>query len=136
MSREGSPSSETPCATDEGAVLELGSPRRGADHAEFATAGGTVHVAVRHFEKGGIFDPEVGRAAVYVGDAAAPPSYDERSGRVSEVVGQTSVQEGKWAELELEAGRYWLWVTNGSDVVVVGCEPDAVTDPLPAGPAG
>ena len=122
-----------PCP-DGGSRAELGVPRRGGDHAEFTTAGGTVHVAVRAFEEGGLFDPDVGLSAVYFGDVGSPPSYDEQRGRVANVVAETSVKEGSWAELDLEAGRYWIWVTNGADVVVAGCEPDSVTDPLAVTP--
>lgn len=130
-----SASAPVPCLED-GSHADLGAAQRGSGVAEFTTAGGTVHVAVRDFPKGGIFDPEVGTAGVYVGDAAIPPTYDEQSGAVTGVLAQTSVREGAWADLELAPGRYWIWVTNGSDVVVAGCEPDSVTDPAPVGPVG
>ena len=130
------PSAQADPCPDGGSRAELGAPRRGGDPAEFTSAGGTVHVAVRAFEKGGLFDREVGSSAIYVGDVGAPPAYDEQSGRVANVVAETSVEEGSWAALELAPGRYWIWVTNGADVVVAGCEPDSVTDPLAVTPGG
>lgn len=130
-----SASAPLPCAED-GSHAELGATRRGEAHAEFTTAGGTVHVAVRYFPRGGLFESDGGQAAVYVGDAATPPTYDEQTGVVSGVTAETSVREGAWGELELEPGRYWIWVSNGSDVVVAGCEPGSVTEPAPAAAEG
>lgn len=119
-----------PCSA--GVTIDLGYPFRGQEVAVFQAAGGTVHVTVRQFPHGGVLDPEVWRSGVYLGHADDPPTYDEQSGRVSNVVTQTSVVEGTWSAVELEAGRYWLWATNGGDVAVRSCEPDGVSDPSPA----
>ncbi len=115
-----------------GIDIELGSPSPGGETAEFTTAGGTVFVAVSGFSEGGLFEPDVWQSAVYVGDAAVPPTYDEQSGQVSGVLVQAAVVEGTWGSLELEPGRYWLWATNYPDVVMRSCEPDGLSDPVPA----
>ena len=124
--------SELPEPCPSGATLELGRPFRGQQWAEFDAAGGEVFVTVRRFEKGGVLDPEVGRSAVFLGPASSPPRYDEQSGRVSGAVARVSVVEDTWSSVELPAGRYWLWATNGSDVVVRSCEPAGVSGAVPA----
>lgn len=115
-------------------AVPLGSPYQGQDAALFTTTGGTTYVTVRSFPAGGLFDPEVGRAALSIGPADDPPTYDERSGVVPQALVHSAVVEDTWTAVELAPGRYWLWVTNGGDVAVGSCSPDALSDPVVATP--
>ncbi len=118
-----------PCP--DGTTLNLDDPYRTGPQALFSTGGDEVWVTARSFSHGGIFDPEVGRTAVYIGTEANPLTYDQQSGQVANVVVQTSVEEGTWSAVELPKGRYRLWSTTGGDVWVRSCQPDGVTDPRP-----
>lgn len=118
-----------PCP--DGAAVKLGNPDRPGPQALFSTVGGEVWITARDFEHGGIFDPEVGRTAIYIGTEVEPLTYDPQSGQVGNVVMQTSVEEGTWTSVDLLEGRYRLWTTTGSDIWVRNCQPDGVTDPQP-----
>jgi hypothetical protein len=116
-----------PCG-DGASRAELGAPFVGGPAAEFTTAGGTVYVAVERFDHGGAFDPATGTATVYVGPADRPPTYDRQTGAVGNARADVHVEERTFAALTLEPGRYWLWTTNGSGVVVMSCDPGGVSD--------
>ena len=110
-----------------GATVELGSPYRGEQFAEFDAQGGTVYVTVRRYQKGGVFDPEVASSRIYIGPIDQPPTADQQSGRVSNVLVETSVVEGTWSAVDLPVGRFWLWTSNGTGVEVRSCEQDGVS---------
>lgn len=117
-----------PCP--DGATLDLEDPYRPGPQALFSAAGGEVWVTARSFSHGGIFDPEVGLAAIYIGTEAEPLIHHQQSSRVDNVVVKTRVEEGTWTSVELPEGRYRLWSSTG-DVWVRSCQPDGVTDPQP-----
>lgn len=128
--RVGPTAAPEPCP--DGTTLELGIPSLIGDRfAKFTTAGGRVWVTVRSFSHGGIFDPELGRATIQVGHASQPPTYNERSGRTTNVLVETRVVEDTWSAVDLDPGRYWLWPSGGTNVVVRSCQPDGVSDPAP-----
>ncbi len=103
--------------------IALGSPYRGKDNpvSYFTTDGSDILLSARHFEHGGYFDPKTGRTGIWIGDAAAPPSYNEQSGEVANTKVELSVQEGKHKIAKLPAGRHWLWTSTGGDIVVASC---------------
>ena len=121
-----------PCEPDAGTVLELGDPLRiSGRYATFTTDGSGVWVTARVYQHGGVLDPEVGRGGVFVGLTSSPPTYDEQTGRVENLVAESIITEGAWTMMELPAGDYWLWTTSGSDVVVESCRPGGVSNPDP-----
>jgi len=91
-----------------------------------------VYVTVRTYEKGGIFDPEVGASGIYIGPIDQPPTADQQSGRVSNVLVETTVIEGTWSAVDLPAGRFWLWTSSGTDVAVRSCEDAGVSGAVAA----
>lgn len=117
--------------------IALGSPYRGEGNptASFTTDGSDILVSARHFEHG-IFDSKVGRAGIWIGDAATPPSYDPQRNVVSHTKVELAVQEGGHKIVKLSAGQYWLWASNGGDLVVASCghisgqQPNGIAAPV------
>lgn len=102
-------------------------------YAEFTTNGDPLWVTAANFSASGPFDivdPRTG--LVEVGFAAVPPSYDEQSGRTDNVITEVAVAEGKWRQLDLDPGRYWLWFSTTAEVVIRSCDMGVISDPLPA----
>jgi len=120
-----------PCVDNPASSVELGSPYRTNPTAEFTTSGGTIYVTARRFDHGGLFGSFRGSTAINVGDVAMPPTYNERSGIISNTVEAISVTEGAYGELKLPAGRYWLWSSTGTDILLISCDPNGVSDPKP-----
>ncbi len=108
--------------------VELGTPFLGSETAEFTAAGGRVYVTIRRFEHGGAFDPRTGSAKVYLGPAGRAGTFDRQTGAVTGSLADVHVEEGSYVSVELAAGRYWLWISGGADVLVVSCDRDGVTD--------
>lgn len=115
------------CAEQPLSQVELGSPSRGTEGAEFETTGAPMFVTARRFEHGGPFDPAVGRTAIWVGPSSHPPTLNEHTGEVGGTTLQTTVTEGTYSRLDLPAGRYWLWSSTGGDIVLIGCSSNALT---------
>jgi hypothetical protein len=126
-----SSSTTLPCDGAPVSVAELGSPYRTGPTAEFTTTGGVLFVTARRFEHGGVFDPERGVTAIYIGPAAKPPTWDQERNVVSNVSKTITVQEKEYSQLNLPPGRYWLWTSTGGDIQVSSCQSGGVTDPLP-----
>jgi hypothetical protein len=112
---------ETPTCGISATQIALGSPYLSQPVAYFTTDGSDVYISARHFEHGGIFDPETGTTGIWIGDSATPPIYDEHTSQVSNTKLELSVQEGKHKKAQLPAGRYWLWSSNGGDIVAASC---------------
>lgn len=128
--------SEAPDPCPDTATVDLGRPVRTGAFAEFTLAGpDRVWVTATGFEKGGIFDPDVGSTAVYVGTMDQPPTYDEQRSAVSDTVVDTRVVEDTWTALDLEADRHWLWTSNSAVIALKTCDGPPVTD-VYAVPAG
>lgn len=108
--------------------VELGSPYLGGPTAEFSAKAGTLYITARRFEHGGPFDPAKGSSAIYVGPADRQPTWDQQRNIVSNFTAQVHVEENDFSPVELAAGRYWLWSSNGGDVVVVSCAEGGVSD--------
>ncbi len=121
-----------PCEPDVGTALELGDPLRiSGRYATFTTDGSGVWVTARVYQHGGVLDPDVGRGGVYVGSASSPPTFDQQTGVVGNLVAESIITEGSWTMMDLPAGDYWLWTTSGSDVVVESCRSGGVSNPEP-----
>jgi hypothetical protein len=101
--------------------VELGSPYLGGPTAEFSAKGGVLFLTARRFQHGGPFDAANGSTAIYMGPADHPPEWDQQRNLVSNTTLQVHVEEREFTHFELPAGRYWLWSSNGGDVVVVSC---------------
>jgi len=120
-----------PCRESPSSAVNLGSPYRLSSlPAEFTTTGGEIFITARRFEHGGIFDPEKGITAIYIGHAETPPSWDRQRNVVSNTLEELYINEGEYAKVTLPAGRYWLWTTTGGDIQLISCRPNALTDPL------
>lgn len=115
---------DEPCP--EGVTVALGAPFRGRDYAKFQAAGGTVYVRVGRFGDGG--DAAAGRATIYVGALARPPTFDPRSGRLRGAIATTVVVGDTWSAIDLAEGRYWLTAAGGWDIVIRSCDPGGVSD--------
>lgn len=127
---------EAPDPCPEAPAVDLGLPNRTGPFAEFTlTEPGRVWVTATGFLHGGIFDPEVGTAAVYVGSMQAPPTYDPQRSLVTNTLVNTRVVEETWTALDLEAGAHWLWTSASPDISLKTCDGPAVTD-VYAVPAG
>lgn len=125
-------SATSPCQQGSGTALELGDPLRASDrYATFTTDGSGVWVTARVFQHGGVLDSDVGRGGVYVGLASSPPTYDQQTGRVGNLVAESTITEGSWTLMDLPQGDYWLWSTSGSDVVIESCQSGGVSNPGP-----
>lgn len=123
-----------PCEGGAGTMFELGPvSRSGERYGEFTTSGSTIWVTARLPPTGG-FLPETTRTGIEFGFANNPPSYNSRTGEEdAEIEADVSVEEGWWSPLELSAGQYWLWSTNGAEVVTLKtCTQGAISDPVPA----
>lgn len=122
---------EAPCKNSEATTLELGNPdllsRR---YAEFSTSGTVVWVTARGYSEGGLMETD--RTRIELGWASEPPNYDPQSGATVNSLVDVSAQEGLWTPMELEAGDYWLWSSNGGEVTIQACTADAIFDPVPA----
>ena len=77
------------------------------------------------------FDPGHGTTAIYLGPADRPPTWDQQRNVVSNTTVQFRVDEKEFSRAELSAGRYWLWSSDGGDVVVVSCSDSGVGDAEP-----
>jgi hypothetical protein len=135
-STTGSPPAPTsttnPCDPEVGTALELGDPLRiSGRYATFTTDGSGVWATARVYQHGGVLDPEVGRGGVYVGLASSPPTYDQQTGTIGNLVAEDIINEGSWTIMDLPAGDYWLWTTSGSDVVIESCRSGGVSNPEP-----
>lgn len=119
--------SAVPCG-DGVSRAELGSPYLGGPTAEFTAKEGTLYVTARRFEHGGPFDPAKGSTAIYMGPADRPPAWDQQRNVVANTALQLHVEESDFTHFELPVGRYWLWSSNGGDVVVVSCSEGGVSD--------
>ncbi len=122
--------STVPCGEGLGRV-ELGSPYLGGPTGNFTTDGSPFYVSARRFEHGGPFDPAKGSTAVYLGPADHPPTWDQQRNVVSDTAAEIHVDENDFTRVDLPGGRYWLWSSNGGDLVVVTCTAGGVTDPKP-----
>lgn len=128
--------SEAPDPCPGAGSVDLGRPLRTGAFAEFTLAEpGRVWVTATGFSKGGIFDPDVGSTAVYVGIMDQPPTYDEQRSTVSDTVVDTRVVEDTWTALDLDAERHWLWTSNSAVIGLKTCDGPPVTD-VYAVPAG
>lgn len=121
----------SPCGESPSSAVNLGSPYRLSSlPAEFTTTGGEIFITARRFEHGGIFDPEQGITAIYIGHAETPPSWDRQRNIVSNTLEELTINEGEYGKVTLPAGRYWLWTTTGGDIQLISCRPKAITNPL------
>jgi hypothetical protein len=109
---------------------DLGYPDKGGRTAEFTTNGDPFYITAGRFEHGGIFDPEVHLANVYVGRADSPPTYDQRRDTLTNVYETRLVREGTLSEMRLPAGRYWL-ASGYAGITLDACATSAITDPKP-----
>lgn len=75
---------------------------------------------------------ETDRTGVELGWASQPPSYDPQSSETANILVGVSAQEGLWTPVELEAGDYWLWSSNGGHVTIRTCAAGVIFDPVPA----
>lgn len=132
------PAASPLCGSGPVASAGLGSPfLRGVppeNPAEFETSGGTLYVTIRNIPKTGVLDSVW--AAVYIGPAASPPSYDPRRNVVTPLTVDLSVREDVWTEFTVPAGRYWLLKNNNGDIGIASCTPGGVTGrpPQPINP--
>ena len=113
--------------------VELGSPSL-MNHktAEFTTSGGTVYIKPRQFATGGGFYVPSKTTTIIVGLASTPPIYDERRSTITNINKEIRFNNSDYGQLDLDAGRYWLWVTGaGRDIVLYSCDPNGVSDPKP-----
>jgi hypothetical protein len=129
------PSPIPPCGSGPAVTVALGDPYRGTrPPAHFQTSGGPLYLTAHGFNHGGVFDPDRASTAFSIGPADTPPSYDTQRGTVTPLAAGLSVKEGSYGRIELPAGRYWLWSSNGGGVEIVSCTPGALTGtPVPAG---
>jgi hypothetical protein len=99
----------------------------------FTTDGSGLYVTVSRFEHTQLFDPKVGSSAIYVGHAEELPTYDPQSNEVTNLLVEVRAKENQPTELDLPAGRYWLWASNAPDLRLWGCSEGSVTDAVPGG---
>ena len=116
-----------PCGEGE-ARIELGSPW--GDPAEFRTSGGILYATAFGFGHGAVGDSEVGLTRLdfgrgNLGNVAPGPKPE---GTVSSV----RVVEDDYAEIELEAGQYWVVASNSAQVAIVSCEAEGVSSVDPS----
>ncbi|MFZ3100183.1 MAG: hypothetical protein WA103_03025, partial [Minisyncoccales bacterium] len=123
--------SSLPC--EPASQVELGSPSlMNRKTAEFTTSGGTVYIKPRQFAVGGGFFTSSHTTAVIVGRSSTPPAYDERRSIITNIDKEAEFNNSDYGQLNLDAGRYWLWVTgDGRDIVLYSCEEGGVSDPKP-----
>lgn len=124
--------SELPCDPP---VSETGDLDASPEHspAMFTTDGSGVFVTVSGFEHTQLFDPKVGTSAIYVGHADEFPTYDRQTNEVTNELFELSAEENQPTELDLPAGRYWLWASNAPDLRLWGCAEGSVTDAVAGG---
>lgn len=128
--------SEAPDPCPDAPAVDLGRPNRTGPFAEFTlTEPGRVWITATGFPHGGIFDPDVGTAAVYVGSMQAPPTHDQQRSIVTNTLVDTRVIEETWTALDLEVGAHWLWTSASPTISLKTCDGRAVTD-VYAVPAG
>ena len=120
-----------PCGGHPVETIELGSPYLTNPTAEFTTVGGLIYFAARRFEYGGIFGSSRASTAIYTGLSDNPPSWDSQRNIVSNVYQQISVLEKDYGQLDLPAGRYWLWSSAGGDIVLYSCQAGVLSEPKP-----
>ena len=120
-----------PCDGNPASQVELGYPHEGGPVAEFVTSGEPIYVIARRFEHSGIFGSFRGSTAINIGNVAILPSYDERRNTITNSFKNISIKEKDFGEVDLPAGRYWLWSSAGGDIVVYSCDPNGVSDPKP-----
>lgn len=126
------PPEQLPCDPPISQANNLRAPR-GEPPAEFTTDGSGLYVTVSGFEHGLPFDPNVGSSAIYIGEVETTPTYDRQTDVVTHTLLQLSTEENQPAELELPAGRYWLWASNAPDLRLWGCSEGSVTDAVSGG---
>lgn len=119
-----------PCADSPPSSATLGSPS-GNQPARFHTDGSVLYVTARRFEHGGIFDPDVGQTAIYFGPAEVTPKL-ESNGYVRGATHSLSARERTYSMIRLPAGSYWLVSSQGGDILVIACSPEAITQVMPA----
>ncbi len=119
-----------PCAGAPPLLAALGSPS-GSQPAWFHTDGSPLYITARRFEHGGIFDPDVGQTAIYLGPAEVTPQLLP-NGYVRGATHSLSVREKTYGMIQLAAGSYWLTSSQGGDVLVIACSPNALTQVTPA----
>jgi hypothetical protein len=110
-----------------GPPISLGRPSGGDELALFTVDGSELVFAADEFAHGGLFDPEVGSTAVYVGNPDRMPVYVQGSGSYTNVTHEFSITEGQVTSQTLPAGRYWLVTSNFVGVTVRSCLPGGVT---------
>lgn len=99
----------------------------------FTTDGSGLYVTVSGFEHTQAFDPKVGSSAIYVGHPEELPTYNRQSSEVTNLLTEVRAEENQPTELDLPAGRYWLWASNAPDLRLWGCAEGSVTDAVSGG---
>lgn len=119
-----------PCGGKPESTVELGSPTD--PPAEFTTAGGQIFITARDFfTRDGLFDiPGKRSTAIYIGLTSNPPIYDLQRNTVSNTAAKISIKEKEYGQVNLAPGRYWLFASNGKDILLVSCSQNGVSDPL------
>ncbi len=123
--------SSLPC--EPASQAELGSPSlMNRKTAEFTTSGGAVYIKPRQFVVGGGFYVPSKTTTVIIGQASMPPTYDEQKSIITNISKEIRFNNNDYGQIDLNAGRYWLWVTGaGRDIVLYSCDPNGVSDPKP-----
>ena len=120
------PAAQAPCAGAPGASVDLGAPTLGGPTASITTTGQPLWLTLAG-AGGGLFTgsrPAV--AAVHLGPAETPPTYDEATSTVAPSLVEVRVTAGEAARLDLPAGTYWVWSSVDSRLQVAGCDVDSV----------
>ena len=105
-------------------VQNLGRPFRGSKTvAKFTTDGNPLVISASDFEKSGWVTSGKRRTEVDIGPDTSPPSYDELTGIVTGATSHVSVEEGALVQVQLPAGRYWIWSTNSAALQLHSCTP-------------
>ena len=84
---------------------------------EFITNGGDLHIVIKDIRRSGVLDTGA-TASLAIG----PTENDWQL--ASNAVININTIEDKYDRFSLEAGQYWLWVSDGGNVEIISCEPD------------
>lgn len=123
-----SPSTGTPSAcASTGPPISLGFPALEGAIALFTSDGSELLFAADGFRHGGLLEPKVGSASVYVGNPDRMPVDLPASGSLTNMTHQFVITEGQVTSQTLPAGRYWLLTSKGVRVTVRSCPPGGVT---------
>jgi hypothetical protein len=102
-------------------TISVGRPGISGKPAFFTTKGDDLYITATGFEKGGFFDPKIGKTLLYIGKADQLPAVDLQRATVSNTLAQLQVTENEYTKQALDRGRYWILTSNTVEIQIASC---------------